>query len=69
MRLDLDTLRNVDRVWAQLGITEQRLVSLAEEVSQLADAIQAVRRRIDFASEPASYRSAVAALSEGGDRD
>ena len=69
MTLEADMLRKLDGIGPRLHVSEQRLAPLAEEVSLFGAAIEAVRERVDFTSEPAGYRAAVDALTAEHRRD
>ncbi len=58
MKTDLEILDGLNRRWARISISEDRMAAVARELDQFADAIEAVRAKIDFFSEPAGLRTA-----------
>lgn len=59
MTVDTQTLLSMDRRWAQLGIDPERAGILQAEVDRLAEAIETVRQRLRFDTEPAGFHRVV----------
>lgn len=59
VKSDPQMLLAMDRRWAMLGIDLARAETLRGEIDRLADAMEAVRDRVDFDAESAAFRRAL----------
>jgi hypothetical protein len=65
MALVRQTLMALNHDLAQIPISEDRVEAVLIEVRQFAAAIEGVQSTLDFDSEPADFRVALAAVARG----
>jgi hypothetical protein len=65
MTVATDTIVSINRDLARLPLSRDRLEPVRLEIDQFAAAIQAVRRRLSFDSEPAGFTAVLIAAAAG----
>ena len=69
MTVTTDTIISINRDLARLPLSENRLEPVRVELGQFAAAIETVRTRLEFDTEPADFLAALVAVARISYRD